>query len=130
MAASAAAKKASQVAVEVEFVKCECCGLTEECTAGYIAGVRERHEGRWICGLCAEAVKDETLRSAGDIGTDEAIRRHMKFCEQFKSCRPPVNPAEDLISAMKNLLWRSLDSPRKNDSAFRGSKSCLSWASK
>lgn len=49
---------------EVQFAKCECCGLTEECTEAYIARVRERNQGRWICGLCAEAVKDEMVRSS------------------------------------------------------------------
>ncbi|KAH7574469.1 hypothetical protein JRO89_XS03G0300200 [Xanthoceras sorbifolium] len=47
---------------EVEVARCECCGLMEECTPGYIGRVRERFQGLWICGLCGEAVKDETLQ--------------------------------------------------------------------
>lgn len=43
-------------------VACECCGFTEECTARYIAGVRERYGGRWICGLCGDAVAEEDGR--------------------------------------------------------------------
>ena len=35
---------------DVEFARCDCCGLTEECTPAYIARIRERHQGRWICG--------------------------------------------------------------------------------
>lgn len=27
---------------EVDFVKCDCCGLTEECTPSYIETIRER----------------------------------------------------------------------------------------
>lgn len=99
----------------LEFVaKCECCGLTEECTPEYIRRVRERYAGRWICGLCSEAVNDETSRSKrGVVSTDEALKRHMKFYQQFKSCTPPKNSTEDLILAMKNLFQRSLDSPRR-----------------
>ncbi|XP_022729692.1 uncharacterized protein LOC111284882 [Durio zibethinus] len=114
---------------EVEFAECDCCGLTEECTPAYIARVRQMFEGRWLCGLCSEAVKDETVRSEEDITTNEALDRHMKFCEQFKSSSPPANPAEDLISAMRHLLRRTLDSPRKNRSSptsFVRSKSCFS----
>ncbi|ESR66212.1 hypothetical protein CICLE_v10009800mg [Citrus x clementina] len=108
---------------EVEFARCECCGLTEECTAAYVSHVKERFGGRWICGLCTEAVKDEiTCRSKKRenhlmISTDEALNRHMKFCEQFRSSSPPARPAgDDLISAMKHILRRSLDSPPKSKS--------------
>lgn len=92
---------------EVEFATCECCGLTEECTPAYISGVRERNQGKWICGLCTEAVKEEKGKSR--IGNEEALNRHMKFCKSFKSSSPPT---EELISAMKQFLLRSLDSPR------------------
>ena len=47
--------------IEVDFVKCDCCGLTEECTLTYIEKICERYQGKWICGLCAEAVKDEMM---------------------------------------------------------------------
>ena len=114
-------------------VRCYCCGLTEECTLPYIARVRERYQGRWICGLCAEAVKDETLRSERDISIDEALKRHMKFCQQFRSSSPPNNPTEDLIMAMKQLLLRTLDSPRKERSLscrpLGRSQSCFSTMS-
>ncbi|KAI6682122.1 hypothetical protein NL676_036003 [Syzygium grande] len=115
---------------ELELAECGCCGLAEECTPEYIGRVRERFGGRWICGLCAEAVKDEAVRSAGGIDGEEALGRHMKFCEQFRSSSPPANPTEDLISAVKQLLRRTLDSPRKPGSACRPmmarSKSCFS----
>ncbi|KAF8032609.1 hypothetical protein BT93_D1507 [Corymbia citriodora subsp. variegata] len=115
---------------ELELVECDCCGLPEECTLEYIGRVRERFGGRWICGLCAEAVKDEAVRSEGGIDGEEALGRHMKFCEQFRSSSPPANPTEDLISAVKQLLRRTLDSPRKPGSVCRPmmvrSKSCFS----
>ncbi|KAL1830720.1 hypothetical protein ACET3Z_000371 [Daucus carota] len=119
----AASKSAVAAATppEVEVVKCECCEFTEECTIAYIARVRERYEGRWICGLCAEAVKDEIGRSGRRISEEEALERHASFCEEFRS--PPEKPAEELISAVKQLLIRSLESPtsvRSNPSSPRG----------
>ncbi|KAJ8560234.1 hypothetical protein K7X08_004292 [Anisodus acutangulus] len=99
---------------EVELVKCECCGLTEECTVAYIAKVKERNEGRFICGLCSEAVKDEIMRSERRIGSEEAMNRHMNFCNKFRALRPPVNPTEELISAVKHLMLRSLGTPRSS----------------
>ncbi|KAL1532636.1 hypothetical protein AAHA92_32620 [Salvia divinorum] len=94
--------------------RCDCCGLTEECTEAYIKRVRERYWGRWICGLCGEAVKDEVVRSERRIGSEEALNRHMNFCRNFKNLVPPKNPTEELISAVKQLLLRSLDSPRSS----------------
>nr|POE59533.1 hypothetical protein CFP56_43416 [Quercus suber] len=77
---------------EVEFVKCHCCGLTEECTLDYIARVRERYQGRWICGLCAEAVKDESFRLQRDVlrrTLDSPKKEGLGSCGPFlrsKSC--------------------------------------------
>ncbi|KAL3646021.1 hypothetical protein CASFOL_011201 [Castilleja foliolosa] len=98
--------------MDVALAKCECCGHTEECTEAYIKRVRDRYSGHWICGLCAEAVKDELLRS--DIEDEEAaLNQHMSFCKKFRALlSPPKNPTEEeLISAVKQLLLRSLDSP-------------------
>ncbi|KAI0495699.1 hypothetical protein KFK09_022002 [Dendrobium nobile] len=51
---------------ELGFAECECCGLTKECTAIYVATVRGRYGGLWICcGLCAEAEEEETCRRLG-----------------------------------------------------------------
>ncbi|XP_058079410.1 uncharacterized protein LOC131227620 isoform X2 [Magnolia sinica] len=97
--------------IEVLSAKCECCGLTEECTPAYISRIRERHQGRWICGLCAEAVKYEINRSSRRIGMEEALNRHLTFCEKF-SPSAPLNPTQLLISAVRQVLRRSLDSPR------------------
>ncbi|GFZ04308.1 DUF1677 family protein [Actinidia rufa] len=104
------AKLSSQV--DVEFAKCDCCGLTEECTQAYIDRIRERFQGKWICGLCAEAVKDEIVRCERLISTEEALTRHISFCKKFNSAGPPLNPTLHLISAMRQILRRSLDSPR------------------
>jgi Protein of unknown function (DUF1677) len=95
---------------------CECCGLTEECTSGYVNKIRERHLGRWICGLCAEAVRYEMHRSRWNIPIEEAIDRHVGFLKRFKAevAPPPEVASERLIQAVCRLLRRSLslDSPR------------------
>ncbi|KAK9048706.1 hypothetical protein SSX86_032327 [Deinandra increscens subsp. villosa] len=99
---------------ESEFAKCDCCGLTEECTPTYVEKIRERYHGNWICGLCGEAVKDEIVRSERLINTEEALTRHMNFCRKSTSASDPVqNPAVNLITAMRQILRRSLDSPRR-----------------
>ncbi|XP_022756419.1 uncharacterized protein LOC111304162 [Durio zibethinus] len=99
------------VPVEIHCVKCESCGFTEECTPAYILRVRERYQGRWICGLCIEAVKDEALRSSTLISTEEALDRHISFCKKFRASSP-LDETEHPISAMGRILRRSLDSPR------------------
>ncbi|KAM1036130.1 hypothetical protein ACFX13_039924 [Malus domestica] len=91
-------------------VKCYCCGLTEECTPAYVATVKERHQDQWICGLCAEAIEDENSRSSRKINTEEAMKRHVSFCEEFRMSSPPAKPTECLISATKQLLRRTKDS--------------------
>ncbi|KAK8550348.1 hypothetical protein V6N13_118864 [Hibiscus sabdariffa] len=95
---------------ETHCVQCESCGFTEECTVAYIMRVRERYQGRWICGLCIEAVKDEALRSVTLISTEEALERHMSFCEKFRAWSPS-DDTEHPIFAMGRILRRSLDSP-------------------
>ncbi|XP_047342253.1 uncharacterized protein LOC124945799 [Impatiens glandulifera] len=97
--------------IEIQFVKCDCCGLTEECTQRYIDRIRERYQGKWICGLCAEAVKDEIVRTERLISTEEALTRHMNFLH--KSSGPPLSdPTVHLIEAMRQILRRTLESPR------------------
>ncbi|KAK9210039.1 hypothetical protein WN944_002408 [Citrus x changshan-huyou] len=104
------AKQSPQV--EVEAVKCDSCGFTEDCTPAYIVRVRDRYKGRWICGLCAEAVKDEVLRSDRLISTEEALDRHISFCKDFRSSSTPptLSETEHPISVMGRILRRSLDS--------------------
>ncbi|KAK0596543.1 hypothetical protein LWI29_016643 [Acer saccharum] len=109
---SAATAADLKTQIEVEFAKCDCCELTEECTQAYIERIRERYQGKWICGLCAEAIKDEIIRTERLMSTEEAMAKHMSFCKKFKSTGPPPDATIHLISAMRQLLRRSLDSPR------------------
>ncbi|KAF0891329.1 hypothetical protein E2562_009491 [Oryza meyeriana var. granulata] len=92
--------------VEVEWAECACCGLREECTPTYAAGVRARYGGRWLCGLCGEAVGEElTAAGAGSVVVEEleaAIARHAAFCRAL-GCRSPA-AAERLIAAVRRLL--------------------------
>lgn len=103
-------EETEEVGVEVA---CECCGLTEECTAPYIAGVRARYEGRWICGLCGDAVGEELGGLAADLAGGGA--RPPRFvCGAGRRSTAPPSPAEsadDLISALRHLLRRRLGSP-------------------
>ncbi|XP_010535808.1 PREDICTED: uncharacterized protein LOC104810994 [Tarenaya hassleriana] len=90
----------------VEVVTCDTCGFTEECTVPYIRRVRDHHNGKWLCGLCAEAVKDEVVRSPMRISVDEAVRRHSSF---FHSFRHGGAIEKDPISAMGRILRRCLE---------------------
>ncbi|KAL6856273.1 hypothetical protein ACP4OV_019075 [Aristida adscensionis] len=97
---------------EEEEVACECCGFTEECTAPYIAGVRARYGGRWICGLCGDAVGEELGRASPPISPAEALDRHACVCRRGGSAPPsPAGSADDLIEALRLLLRRRLGSP-------------------
>ncbi|CAN6221092.1 unnamed protein product [Urochloa humidicola] len=88
---------------EVEEAKCECCGMSEECTPEYIRGVRGRFAGRWVCGLCAEAVTEEAEKSGA--GVEEALKTHMGVCKRFNGfgrTHPVLHQAE----AMREILRR------------------------
>lgn len=116
MVVSASQQESSQSAAqnEVQFIKCECCGLTEECTLAYIERIREGYMGKWVCGLCSEAVENEVVRSDNVITTEEALNRLLNVCRSFRSSSPPAggDPTVHLISAMRHILRRSLDCPR------------------
>ena len=93
--------RAILAAMEIESVKCECCGLREDCTQDYIASVRASFYGQWLCGLCCEAVRDEASRKKAHPGVEEAVRAHMAFCKMFKS-----NPAVRVADGMRQMLRR------------------------
>ncbi|XP_041002060.1 uncharacterized protein LOC121247713 [Juglans microcarpa x Juglans regia] len=89
---------------EVEDARCECCGMCEECTPEYIDKVRNKFSGKWICGLCAEAVKEEVEKNGGN--REEALSSHMSACVRFNKfgrAYPVLFQAE----AMREMLKKS-----------------------
>ncbi|KAL1830630.1 hypothetical protein ACET3Z_000281 [Daucus carota] len=86
---------------EVEDAKCECCGMSEECTPEYIRRVRGKFSGKLICGLCSEAVKEEKEKSGGKI--EEALSEHMNACSKFNKFGR-THPVLFQAQAMKEML--------------------------
>ncbi|CAL4952195.1 unnamed protein product [Urochloa decumbens] len=109
---AAAAKKAAvsdqQSAAAVETVRCACCGVSEECTAAYIRGVRASFCGDWLCGLCAEAVKERVRRDPAGGGVAAALGAHEAECRDFNATTR-LNPALSLAGSMRRIARRSLD---------------------
>ncbi|KAK4792291.1 hypothetical protein SAY86_022726 [Trapa natans] len=88
--------------METELEKCECCGLKEECTQDYITEVKAKFQGKWLCGLCSEAVRDEADRGKKPFGSvEEAVKAHMAFCRKYKA-----NPAFWVADGMRQMLRR------------------------
>lgn len=101
---------------EVEDVKCDCCGMSEECTPEYISRVRDKYSGRWICGLCSEAVKEEMEKNGGK--QKEALDTHMSMCVRFNRfgrTQPVLSQAE----AMREMLRKSSRGPRAKSNSPR-----------
>jgi hypothetical protein len=88
---------------EVQDAKCECCGMSEECTTEYIRGVRGRFSGRWVCGLCAEAVTEEAEKNGGTL--EEALKAHMGVCKRFNGFGR-THPVLFQAEAMREILRR------------------------
>lgn len=89
---------------EVEDAKCECCGMSEECTPEYIDRVRDKFMGKWVCGLCAEAVKEELEKNGGK--KEEALSAHMNACVRFNKYGRAF-PVLFQAQAMKEMLKRN-----------------------
>ncbi|CAD6251340.1 unnamed protein product [Miscanthus lutarioriparius] len=105
-------------AAEVEDAECECCGMSEECTPSYIAAVRRRFSGRWVCGLCAEAVAEEAAKNGGDRGA--ALAAHMAVCRRFNGfgrTHPALFQADAVIDIVRKLSGSGPRSPTKSSAA-------------
>ncbi|KAF8400885.1 hypothetical protein HHK36_014188 [Tetracentron sinense] len=89
---------------EVEDAKCECCDMCEECTPEYIQRVRDKFSGKWICGLCAEAVKEEREKNGGS--GEEALSAHMSECVKFNRLGRAY-PALFQADAVREILKKS-----------------------
>ncbi|KAL6629366.1 hypothetical protein ACP70R_029131 [Stipagrostis hirtigluma subsp. patula] len=102
---------AAAVSPEVEDAECECCGMSEECTPAYIGAVRRRFSGRWVCGLCAEAVAEEACKNGGD--REAALAAHTAVCRRFNGfgrTHPALFQADAVIGIVRKLS--GLGSPR------------------
>ncbi|KAB2625428.1 hypothetical protein D8674_017088 [Pyrus ussuriensis x Pyrus communis] len=105
--------------MEIEMVRCECCGLKEDCTQDYITQVKAKFDGKWLCGLCSEAVRDEVGKgSKQPFGMEEAVRAHMSFCGKFKS-----NPAVRVADGMRQMLRRRSDMSSSSSSPKKYTRS-------
>ncbi|KAD4889298.1 hypothetical protein R6Q59_033836 [Mikania micrantha] len=89
---------------EVVDAKCECCGMVEECTPEYMEKVHNRFLGKWICGLCSEAVTGEMEKNGGN--KEEALSSHMNTCARFNR-RDRAFPVLCQAEAMRNMLKKS-----------------------
>ncbi|KAJ8555502.1 hypothetical protein K7X08_012998 [Anisodus acutangulus] len=112
---------------EVEDAKCECCGMSEECTPEYVKRVREKYSGKLICGLCSEAVKEE-MEKIGGKKLEEALNEHMNACSKFNRLGrdyPVLFQAEAMREILKKSRGKSL-SPRDNKKGgIARSSSCI-----
>lgn len=104
---------------EVEEAKCECCGMSEECTAEYINRVRKQYSGKLICGLCAEAVNGELDKNGGK--REEAVNEHMSACVKFNRLER-TNPVLYQAEAIKEILRKTSTTSRSKSMSHRDSK--------
>ncbi len=90
--------------------KCECCGLAEECTRAYMEQTKETFCDHFVCGLCSEAVKEESRRLGPKNNADmeEALLSHMKVCIKFNTFTR-ADPAAHLATVMRQILRRSVE---------------------
>ncbi|KAL5212100.1 hypothetical protein ABZP36_022947 [Zizania latifolia] len=105
---AAASSEHLQMQVVVVEAECECCGMSEECTPAYISSVRRRFSGRWVCGLCAEAVDEEAGKNGGEL--EAALAAHMAVCKRFNGFGR-THPALFHADAMRDILRKLSDGP-------------------
>lgn len=111
--------------MDIELAKCECCGLKEDCTLDYISQVKENFNGKWLCGLCSEAVRDEVKRGKKQfLCMEDAVKAHMTFCRKYKS-----NPAIEVADGMRQMLRRRSDVSSSSNSPNSSKKYSRSTSS-
>ncbi|XP_074289341.1 uncharacterized protein LOC141614495 [Silene latifolia] len=87
-------------------VKCECCGLEEECSHDYLNKIKEMYFEKWVCGLCSEAIKERLMQSSSEKSMKDALRMHKEFCEEFNASIRS-NPKLSLTWALRDIARRS-----------------------
>jgi hypothetical protein len=101
---------AGDAAEDVEQMQsCECCGLAEECTPSYVSQVRATFCGRYVCGLCTEAVREERWRLNPAATMEEGLSAHMKVCAQFNVADrvDPLVQLANIADLMRQILRKS-----------------------
>ena len=91
----------AEAAAATAMATCACCGIGEECTARYVARVAAQFGGAWVCGLCAEAIKDEAARRG--VGLEDAAHAHAEFVGSAATARAG-HAAQALLQLLKRLL--------------------------
>ena len=87
-----------------QLAECECCGMSEDCTPTYISRIKAFFCGKWVCGLCAEAVKEKMKRHPA-LAMEEALQSHASLCKQFNATR--LNPKLSFAGAMRDIARKS-----------------------
>lgn len=112
---------------EVEDAKCECCGMSEECTCEYVSRVRAKYGGKMICGLCADAVSAEMEKNGGK--REEALSEHMNACVRFNRfgrTHPVLFQAEAMREILKkNVRGKSISPRDVKKGGIARSSSCI-----
>ncbi|KAK9742094.1 hypothetical protein RND81_03G148100 [Saponaria officinalis] len=90
----------------IKKVKCECCGLEEECSSTYLNKIKNIHFGSWVCGLCSEAIKERLIKSSNEKTMKDALKMHKEFCEEFNASTRS-NPKLSLTLALRDIAKRS-----------------------
>ncbi|URD71895.1 hypothetical protein MUK42_26221 [Musa troglodytarum] len=79
--------------------------MSEDCTPTYIRRIKEFFRGRWICGLCSEAVKEQMKRTPAAT-MEEAVDSHTSLCKKFnRTVR--LNPKLSLAVSMRDIARKS-----------------------
>lgn len=118
---------------EVEDAKCECCGMSEECTPEYINRVRSKFSGKLICGLCADAVEEEMEKMnnsevAVEKRREEAVQAHMCACARFNRLGrsyPALYQAEAVKEILKKRSKKIVRSTKSEKGGLSRSSSCM-----
>ncbi|KAL5976786.1 hypothetical protein ACLOJK_021120 [Asimina triloba] len=91
--------------VDVEKAECECCGFSDDYTPAYICHIKNSYGGKWVCGLCSEAVKEQMSRAPW-AAMKEAVDSHATFCKKYNSTTR-LNPKLSLAGDMREIARRS-----------------------
>ncbi|KAJ4767975.1 DUF1677 family protein (DUF1677) [Rhynchospora pubera] len=105
---------------QIKQINCDCCGMSEECTHGFISGVRKIFCGKWVCGICSEAVK-EIVKRQPNMTMEEALESHISVCMNFSNTTR-LNPKLSFASAMRDIARRYSLRRRTMDSVPESSK--------